>query len=625
MAAGKLVFTKPADGSGRLVFGEEGAAVVPDAVFSIDGDLPDLGPITLRAGACMSIDAELPGLDGSVALKWDANVSRSMQVRLQSTWGQAEPIAAALQAPWQEAKQVRSLTIGRWREATRARSVLAALWQDTERLRSLMGSHWQEAIKRRGQLGTVWQEAERRRAGLAVHWQEAIKRRSMLASHWQETLRLRGGVGAHWQYATPLRHAVRGHWQPGMPVQVFLRPHWQEAIRPPSGVSYQPPVPPEPKPPCYDPATIGRLVFTEFAMGDGKLVFVCQRPGQVLPPARVIVPPQRTYIVINSVEIRRADDLNGDPLPSESFSMSLDHQSWSWKFSASFHISARAAVTPGPGNPVELEVRVNDQPFRLLAEVANPSRRFGEHVIAVTGRGRAAHLDDQAAVQTFGNTLDLSAHQLMLECLTINGAGFGWTVDWGLQNWIVPAGVWMHRGTWISALADIAGAAGGYLQPHDTDEVMRVLPLWPQPWWRFDQLTPDIELPEGYSEIDDTNIIYQPDYNRIFVAGETGGIVGDHPRAGTDGTVLKPMVTHPLMTSIDVTRQRAIAELSASGTKLLHKMTLPVAPATGVIKPGTILRYVDDGSAWRTGIVRSTGISQQFPVLTQSLEVESHA
>jgi len=58
---------------------------------------------------------------------------------------------------------------------------------------------------------------------------------------------------------------------------------------------------------------------------------------------------------------------------------------------------------------------------------------------------------------------------------------------------------------------------------------------------------------------------------------------------------------------------------------LKHKMTLPVLPATGVIKPGTVLRYVDDASTQRIGIVRSTAINQQFPVLTQSLEIDSHA
>ena len=54
-------------------------------------------------------------------------------------------------------------------------------------------------------------------------------------------------------------------------------------------------------------------------------------------------------------------------------------------------------------------------------------------------------------------------------------------------------------------------------------------------------------------------------------------------------------------------------------------MTLPVLPYTGIIKPGQVLRYYDDAGVRRKGIVRGTSISQQFPVITQALEVDSHA
>ena len=47
-------------------------------------------------------------------------------------------------------------------------------------------------------------------------------------------------------------------------------------------------------------------------------------------------------------------------------------------------------------------------------------------------------------------------------------------------------------------------------------------------------------------------------------------------------------------------------------------------PETGVIKPGKVLRYVDDNDVPRLGVVRATNIGHQFPVLTQSLEIDSH-
>ncbi len=332
--------------------------------------------------------------------------------------------------------------------------------------------------------------------------------------------------------------------------------------------------------------------------------------------------------MINSIEIRRADELAGDPLPSESFQMQLDRQSWTWTFSAAFHASARDAVAPGPGGqPVELEVRVNGQPFRLQAERIGRSRRFPEHLVTASGRGLAAVLDaPHAPVQTFSHEQDRTAQQLMTDVLTVNGVGFGWAVDFQLADWLVSGGVWMHQGTWISALADIAGAVGGYLQPHDTQPIMRVLPQWPLPWWHWDTLAPDIELPDGIAEITETEIIDMPAYDRIIVMGEAGGIQADLTREGLPGHVLKqPMAVHPLITTIGAAKQRAIAELADSGRMLKHKMTLPVLPATGVIKPGAMLRYVDDAQTLRMGVVRGTTLNQQFPVLTQSLEIDSHA
>ena len=628
MASGKLIFLRPASGSGRLVLGDSHAAsAIPDAEVSIDAGFAGEGAASLHlaVGIHASVDAGFAGEGcAQVQLHWDANVSRVTRSELCSAWQQAQPVAAGLGAAWQAAQPLRSGVNARWQPAQQQRGGVVAGWQATLPLRAGALSRWQEAAPLRASIDPRWQEAQRLRAAVATGWQTADRLRGAIVTHWQEMLQLRAAVRGHWQDGAPVRAPLASRWGAGRAVYLHLRPRWQEAMRPPSGVSVLPP--PDRKPPCYDPDKLGRLVFTDPASGSGRLVFVCQHGGPPLPPAGIVVLPRRSYIVINSIEIRRADSPSSDPLPSESFQMSLSRQSWTWTFSASFHASARDAVAPGPGGqPVELDVRINGQPFRLQAERFGRSRRFPEHLLTVSGRGRAALLDaPHAPVQTFGHALDRTAQQLMSDVLTANGVGFGWSVDWQLTDWLVPAGVWMHQGTWSSALADIAASVGGYLQPHDTDAVLRVLPSWPKPWWEWGTLAANIELPAGIAEVDDTEIIDLPGYNRIFVSGEAQGILADLTRAGTAGDVLKPMAVHPLITDIGAARQRAIAELSESGRMLTHKMTLPVLPETGVIKPGTVLRYVDDASTPRLGLVRSTSVAHQFPVLTQSLEVQSH-
>ena len=624
---GKLVFTAPADGSGRLVFGEQGGGeVTPDAVFTVDSDLPGLGTLTLRAGSRLGIDADLPGLDGTIGLAWDANVSRGMRAEVQSCWQVAQPVATGHAAAWQQGEPVRAAVAAAWQPGWPMAAAVVARWQESERLRAAVASAWQEGTRVRNALATGWQESHRVRAAVITAWQQGAHRRGALFSGWQETERLRASAVSHWQNGSPVRRAVLGRWGDGLHIRQVLRTHWQEGRRPPAGVSATPGE--QPEEPCYDPATVGRLVFTDLALGDGKLVFACQRPGQELPPAAVVILPRRSYILINSVEIRRADALGGDPLPSENFQMQLDRRSWSWSWSASFHASAREAVTPSLlTGPVELEVRVNGQPFRLMSETVGRSRRLPEHLVAARGRGKAAVLDaPHAEVQTFGSALDRTAHQLMTEVLTVNGVGFGWSVDFQLTDWLVPGGVWMHQGTWISALADIASSVGGYLQPHDTEPILRVLPSWPAPWWEWAGMAPDVELPAGVGEFEEVEIIDLPGYNRIFVSGQAGGIAADLTRDGTAGEVLKqPMAVHSLITTIGAAKQRARAELSGSGRGLHHKLLMPVHPTAGVIKPGTILRFTDDENAIRLGLVRSTSVSMEFPVLTQNLEIESHA
>lgn len=632
MASGKLIFLRPASGSGKLVLGDSHAvAAAPDSHIAIDADFAQDLPasVVLAVGVGLRVnavfDADMPC---TVVLAWDANVQRGgIRHAVSSHWEQAQPTAGGVQAPWQQAQALRVGTATQWQAGQRTNVGVQAPWQQAKALRHATQQHWQDGQTLRHLQQTHWQEAQRLRSATTIVWQQAQLQRHAVRAHYQETQRLRSATRQHWQDGQGQRASTHPVWGYGQRITTHLRHHWQEAMRPLAGVSPKPSTPTKPVAICYDPARLGLLVLDTPAPLGAKLLLVCHRPGTVLPPAAIVVPAQRTYIMINSIEIRRADNLNGDPLPSESFSMSLNRQSWTWQFSAAFHASARDALTPGAGGqPVELEVRVNNQPFRLQAERIGRSRKFGEHMVTVSGRGKAAVLDaPHAPVQTFSHTLDRTAHQLMTEVLTVNGVGFGWSVDWNLTDWLVPGGVWMHQGTFITALADIAASVGGYLQPHDTDSVLRVLPSWPKPWWDWGTLAPDIELPDGIAEVDDTEVVDQPAYDRIFVSGEARGVLADLTRSGLPGTVLKqPMAVHPLITSMDAARQRAIAELSESGRALKHRMTLPVLPQTGVITPGMVLRYVDDDAVQRLGIVRATNLQQQWPVLTQTLELDSH-
>lgn len=626
MDDGKLLFRQPADGSGALVFGdyEDGGGIAPVSV-GLDADFGGLGgSIGVALVVRASVDADFGGLGGDIGVLWDSGVVRGWRGDMQATWQEAKPAANGLQSAWQESKQLQQGIESHWQLSSQAQQAVATHWQETKRLQAAIQSHYQLAQERGNAQQHHWQEEKPLRAHIQARYQLAHALATEQRHHWQEQLRLSNAVEQAWQQAVPRHHSNKAVWFEARPVSAHQVHHWQEATWPRAGITVRP-EPPK-KPPCYDPETVGLLIFEETWTDDGQLVFVCHRAGPDIPGATVVVPSRKTYIMINSVEIRRADDLTSDPLPSEAFSMNLDKQSWTWTFSATFHPSVMDAVTPGPnGEPVELEVRVNGQPFRLQAERWSKSARFPEHLIKVTGRGKACVLDaPHTPEQSFGNAQARTAQQLMLDVLTINGVGMGWTVDFKLTDWIVPGNEWSHQGTYITALAEIAAAAGGYLQPHDTEATIRVLPSWPKPWWEWDSLTPDISLPEGMGEVEDAEWVNEPLYNRIILDGGAGGITADFTRSGTNGGILKPMVVHPLITGMEVARQRAIAELANSGRMVTKTLTMPVLPDTGVIRPGEVLDFRDEHQVHRIGIVRSTAINWSFPVLTQALQVQCH-
>lgn len=337
----------------------------------------------------------------------------------------------------------------------------------------------------------------------------------------------------------------------------------------------------------------------------------------------ILVPVRSVYVTINQLTLTRVSD--GATIPAYSFGMSLDADSWTWSWQAQLHASALPLIQPGPGgDPVEVLATVNGTPYRLCVEQYGRQRVFENTRISVRGRGRAAILDaPYAPTLNHGNTAARTAQQLMADVLTINGVGIGWDVDFALTDWLVPGNVWAHQGSYISAMLEIAAAAGGYVQPHDTAQTLRVLPRYPAAPWQWHTLTPDFELPSAVVSVEGTEWQRKAAYNRVHVSGTTAGVLGEVTRGGTAGDVVAPMITDALITHADAARQRGLAVLSDTGTQAHISLRLPVLEETGVIPPGALVRYVA-GATTHLGLVRATSLEWSAPKLRQTLAVETH-
>ncbi|CAN7366790.1 hypothetical protein LJR118_002180 [Acidovorax sp. LjRoot118] len=337
----------------------------------------------------------------------------------------------------------------------------------------------------------------------------------------------------------------------------------------------------------------------------------------------VIVPVRKVYVVKNEITLMRVD--GGLAIPAYAFQMGLDADSWTWSWSATVPASALALVQPGPdGDPIDVLATVNGVPFRLAAERVASPREFANHRVNVSGRGRAAMLDEPyAPVLNHGNTSARTAQQLMGDVLTLNAVPIGWDVDWGITDWLVPGNVWTHQGAYMSALRDIADAAGAYLQPHDTDPTLLVRARYPVAPWDWTPDMAEVELPASATAMEEIEWERKPAYDRVHVSGTTAGVLAEVNRTGGAGVLVAPMVTHPLITHVDAARQRGLSVLADTGRIAHVTLRLQVGEEAGVIKPGAMVRYVD-GATTRLGLVRSTSLEWSRPSLRQTITLETH-
>ncbi|WP_251199474.1 hypothetical protein [Aromatoleum aromaticum] len=658
-----LVFARPVDptpGPVALVFGAYTPPLYPTITATVAASLPPttLPGLTLAAvgdqvASATVIDATLaatlpaPTLPGITVAALDATRTATVAASLPAP---ALPALAADAAGVQDLDLITDVGPGlrapAWPHTPPAALGLVVRQQPMQPARTPMRAHEQSAARLATACATAQQQMTRagRRSripaqharslghGTALPHTDTIKARRPVqlrarhatpagqgarAAH-HERIRTRRALSTHHAHAIPATARARaGHHQARPTATPLAAPHahmlplpvgwWQATYpwpEPPPGVQYSSPV---------------QLVFCRAADGTTRLVFGC-------PPATggtVVIPIQECYVVINSFSLVRAD--TGEPVDVQDFSASLDADSWCWGWSASLPAASMPLVrSPAIGDHVELVATLNGTPLHLVVERLARDRRFGEAWLKVSGRGRAAWLaDPHAPVATRYNATARTARQLLDDALMVNGVSIGWDLDWRVTDWLVPAGSWSHTGTYMDAATRIAEAAGAYVQAHDTDQTLIILPRYPVAPWHWPTQTPDIDLPEDVCEVEGIEWQDKPAYNAVWIAGGEAGRRDRIRRAGTAADRNAQTIVDPLATDPAMTLQRGTAALGDTGRQAHITLRLPVLPETGIIRPGKLVRYTESGTA-RIGISRAVQIEQRFPELWQSIRLETH-
>lgn len=618
-----LLFSKAPATSGDLVFGETGAGRGAASAVVV-GSFPKLqAAVQVARLRLVSVSGSFRALQGAADVHYSS--------------GTARPTVAATRAQHQIATKLQ--------EGPQHRQ------QDTDAAPAGWAAFWQRATGACGSVQTPINDTERTAdwPRAAAHQNAAPVRASSVFAHQDADRAVRRMLSAIFQDCAPIRlptgfkHQDADHSKRIDPVswwgettragRPFAAPYtrgthagtWRQAChqgarRPPAGIS-RPTTPTGPQPCCTPNSD---LVFSWPSRYGSHLVFQC---GSYVPvgdqPAKLAIPVKRFYMVKNEVKLVKYPE--GIELQAKAFTMSVDRHSWTWSFSATLQTECWPHVQRSSGGaPVEIGADINGVEYRFLVENRQRDGGFAARQVRITGRGLSAVLDQPLSrVKQFGNSTALSARQLMEHVLSDNGASIGWSVDWQIDDWFVPPGLWSIQGSYIDAIKDIAFAAGAYIQPHPTDQIIRVLPLYPVAPWDWSDVTPDIELPSSICEVEGIKSADKPAYDRVYVGGVGGGVFGPVTRSGSAGSNLAPQVTHALITDATVHRARGISVLADAGAQSVVTASAPVLPGVGLILPGSMLRYVD-GDASMLGIVRANDVTWSYPKLRQTIEVEVH-
>lgn len=549
-------------------------------------------------------------------------------------------LRAWVSAPWRTAAPLAAQVAAPWRAAGRLGPAwLAAPWSSLGAVApARFRSPWGDA----GRLppawtASAWRDTLLTRSAWAAPWHSGIPLLASVAAPWRQALPAAGRVRSPWGAGRAHHQRTRAPWQSGKPSTVrlaapfgfsvlsieWLRAPWNDGTRVTSyGGPWVPPiVPVVPVVPCYMPLAGGAvaLVFRSDLLTITRLIFSCNHGT-----ATIRVPIRRVYMVTNTATLTRVD--GGVNIPCFSLALNLDRGSWAWGFSAALPASAMSLIEPTvAGQPVELEAVVNGMAIRLIAESMSRERLFNQAAVRVQGRGKTAVLDaPYSPIVTFNNASAALTHQQLLDA----ALPAGWTADYGLTAWLVPAGVWSHQGTTMTAALALAAAGGAYIQPHPTANQIRVLPHYPVAPWGWSGVTPDFELPSAVVTREGIEWAEKARYNGVFVAAPAVGKAYLVKRTGTAGDVLAPMVTDPLATHVDAGRQRGLPIVADVGRQARVSLRLPVLPATSIIQPGKFVRYID-GAVTRLGLNRSVGVevvwgNNEALQVWQTIGVETH-
>ena len=337
------------------------------------------------------------------------------------------------------------------------------------------------------------------------------------------------------------------------------------------------------------------------------------------------------YIMHNKITA----DLNGEPLDLLALTLTTDTASYCWQGDitlspasfAKLKIDQRAA-----GDEAVITIRINGNRWDILAEDYRDTRKFIAHSYTVTGRSITAKLGaDYAKGRHSKYDAARYARQIADEQLNLLPYRIA---AWEAVDWLIPGDSYTVSGqTPIEVIADLAHAAGAYVESHPYEAQLFVRPVWRQPAWA--KPTPQLTIPanlilsvSGQRRISErcNAVRVTPAAEQVGGAKAKGGLVY---REGTDQQPEASTLTHAAYTDTDVMRAAGIHALSETGTHKIETVQLPWAEKyqLPLASLGAVWAFAEGGQTWQ-GVIKGVSVVVELdggaPVVTQTVTIDRY-
>lgn len=609
-----------------LTFDTPAAAVPLNAVDLTFGATAGPPPGTVYA-ATMNVKF---ALRGSVVINHNIAVWRGLTASIVAQNSQASPRELVVEGVWQPGAQRQHHLTTPIGQATPKASDTGAAWGSSTSAQAGSVMPWARAKDAGVSANAAWSYSAAGQQSATARWQRAAVTTAETLARFGLAKNTPKSAVVPWQRGDAReRVLVAPSNRAAKPTPVSVVVPWQRALVVGSegGPRYLP------LPPVQPPVRPDTVVDVRFCApypesGHTTLIFGLNPCGGVTPDAPLYILPARFYMAVHSITATTFPGLV--PVRITDVSLGADVDSTVWTFSARGPVELFDQFAPTAGSPAQIKVTIDGMEWVFIVDKLTLDEKFGARGASISGRSATALVGQPYARQTSRlTTTARNAQQIAADALALSGVG----LDWGITDWLVPAGAWSHTGTPLAAVQTVAQAAGGFINSHRSAPTILVRHPYPTlpggipggPWNWGGAFAADVELAPDSILSKSIERMDGPDIDGVYVSGTTQGIQAHVYRQGTIGAKLAAMEVDPLITANAAAQQRGYSVLGKAGAKHMVQITLPVL--TGGANPGVLdvgqLVQINEAVPWR-GMVRSVSVQANMRQVRQSFSMERH-